>query len=52
MAEKPVGGELVEWKFVRGRNASAAVEWPLSGWLEGTVSDLAESVSRIVTTAE
>lgn len=45
-------GERVAWKFVRGPNPNAADEWPKRGWLEGTISDLAESVSRTVATAE
>lgn len=40
------------WKFVRLCETEESVRWPREGWLEGNISDLVESVSRTVVSAE
>lgn len=42
----------IQWRFVRPDGTGGVDVWPKKGWLEGGVSDLAESVSRTVASAE
>lgn len=52
IADRLVGGEFVEWKFVRDKQTNGVSVTPASGWFQGAISDLAESVARNVATAE
>lgn len=46
------GNEKLRWKFITGKYSPDAILWPKQGWLQGTVSDFSESITKTAASSD